>query len=335
MTPDLPLVHAAPMAGGPSTPSLVAAVGEAGGFGWLAAGYRSALEVRETIMETRARTRAPFGVNVFVPRAASAGAEAADVAAYADRLRSDALRLGAQVPEPRWDDTDDWADKIALLSDVEPVAAVSFTFGCPGADVVARLQHAGTTVLVTVTDADEARAAAAVGADAVVVQGHEAGGHRATHDITATPNRLDVLALLPLVAEVGLPVVAAGGMTTHGDVTRALAAGACAVSAGTAFLLTDEAGTSPTHRRGLAQRRDAVVTRCFSGRWGRGLANDFTRAHDGEAPASFPQVDQLTKPLRRRAAELDDPEWTNLWAGVGIAAARQEPAFDVVARLAG
>lgn len=333
MTLELPLVHAAPMAGGPSTPSLVAAVNAAGGFGWLAAGYRTALDLRDLIIETRARTGAPFGVNVFVPRGPVRDDERAAVERYAERLRADALRLGATMPEPRWDDTDEWADKIALLADVEPVAAVSFAFGCPDADVVERLHRAGSTVLVTVTDLEEARAAAAVGADAVVVQGHEAGGHRSTHDVAKEPNRLDHLALLPMVAEAGLPMVAAGGVTTSGDVRRALAAGACGVSVGTAFMLTDEAGCSPAHRLGLTQPREAVVTRCFSGRWGRGLVNEFIKSHHGTAPASFPQVDQLTKPMRRRAIELADPEWVNLWAGVGIAAARPEPAGDVVARL--
>lgn len=333
----LPVI-AAPMAGGPSTPQLAAAVSEAGGLGFLAAGYRTIEDTAALIQATRTLTERPFGVNVFVPgppRSESDRATAsAEVARYRELLAVDAARLAVDLPQPRWDDTDGYEDKLVLMTEVEPVAAVSFTFGCPTADVVTRLHGAGTLVLVTVTDVAEAHAAAEAGADAVVVQGFEAGGHRGTHTVDATPNRLDHLALLPMIAEVGLPMVASGGITSPGDTRRALAAGAVAVQAGTAYLVCPEAGTSGAHRAGLRRLgASSVLTRAFSGRVARGLRNGFVDAHDEHAPAVFPQVDQLTKPLRAAAARAGDPDGVSLWAGAGWAAITDEPAAVVTRRL--
>lgn len=332
-------VVAAPMAGGISTPQLVAAVCEAGGMGFLAAGYRTAAQLADEIAEVRRQTRHPFGVNVFVPapppQPASQAANEAAVERYSARLRPLADRLGVHLPEPDWSDTDHWDDKLTLLT-ADPVPVVSFTFGCPPADVVARLQQAGSSVVVTVTDLPEAQAAAAVGADALVVQGFEAGGHRGTHRVEDVPSPYDHLALLPMIAEVGLPMIAAGGISTAGDTVRALAAGAVAVQVGTALLLCPEAGTSAAYRMGLTDPSLAsVITRAFTGRPARGLANRFVVDHDGHAPACYPVIDQLTKPLRAAAARRGDLGGLSLWAGSGWRAATEEPAALVVRRLAG
>ena len=331
-------VLAAPMAGGPSTPELVAAVAGAGGLGFLAGGSRTALELSAQITAVRELTDAPFGVNVFVPSPSQDPHPAlmAHVAAYRAALAPEADRLQVQLPEPNWADDDDWDAKIGLLTLVDPVPVVSFTFGVPGWDIVEALREAGTTVLVTVTCRDEAQAASEVGADAVVVQGFEAGGHRSTHRVDDEPNDYDHLGLLPMVRDVGLPMIAAGGVTTAGDVGRARAAGAVAVQVGTAFLLCHEAGTSPAHRMGLTDPGlRSVVTRAFSGRPARGLGNRFVEAFDRLAPAAYPPVDQITKPLRAAAARQGDIGGVALWAGSGWRAARDEPAADVVRRLAG
>lgn len=333
-------IVAAPMAGGPSTPALVAAVGDSGGLGFLAGGYQTAAQVSDQITQVRELSSAPFGVNLFVPGVqdepgAAAAELRAHVAAYRGALQVDADRLGVALPEPDWSDDDGWGEKIALLTLVDQVPLVSFTFGVPGGTVVEDLQAVGTAVWVTVTDVAEALAARDVGVDALVVQGFEAGGHRSTHRVRDTPNSFDHLALLPLIAEVGLPMVAAGGVTTAGDVRRAFAAGAVAVQVGTAFLLTDEAGTSPAHRLGLSDPAlKSVVTRAFSGRPARGLGNRFAAAHAEQAPAAYPVVDQLTKPLRAASAAAGDIGGVALWAGGGWRAAAEEPAADIVRRLA-
>lgn len=330
-------VVAAPMAG-VSTPDLVARVNAAGGLGFLAAGYLTPARLAHDIRATRDRTDAPFGVNIFVPGPARSPVQrhhgARAVAQYAALLAPQAQKLGVCLPEPDWQDTDHWDAKLTLLADIDPVAVVSFTFGVPPRRAVDRLHAAGSCVAVTVTNRTEARAARNVGADVLVVQGFEAGGHRSTHGVADEPNELDHLALLPLVAEAALPMIAAGGITTAGDTRRALAAGAVAVAVGTALLLTDEAGTSAAYRMGLTDPAlGSMITRAFSGRPARGLRNRFAVEHRDHAPPVYPQVDQLTKPMRAAAAAQGDLETVSLWAGSGWRAAREEPAEVVVTRL--
>ena len=331
----VPLIQA-PMAGGPSTPALAAAVGRAGGLGFLAGGYLSAEALARQITELRALLDRgiPFGVNLFVPQPV---ADPAAVAAYRDALAAtEGERLGVALPEPDFDDTDAWAQKISLLLD-DPVPVASFTFGLPDADVVARLRNQGTYTTATVTGVEEARAAEALGVDALCVQGPEAGGHRGTFDPAATPSTapLDEL-LADIGAASGLPRIAAGGIGTAKDVARVLAAGAVAAQAGTAFLRTDEAGTQTLHREALADKRftDTVLTRAFSGRWARALRNGFTDRNP-PAPAAYPVLNQLTRPLRAEAARRGDPDGLSLYAGVNFREARAESAAAVVARLAG
>ncbi|YAL82138.1 NAD(P)H-dependent flavin oxidoreductase [Dermacoccaceae bacterium W4C1] len=330
-------VLAAPMAGGISTPALVHAVGEAGGLGFLAAGYRTPAQVGEQIAQTRALGDHPFGVNVFVPATGDPTVYLAEVSGYAYALKPVAERFGSAVPQPDWDDTDQYEAKIDLLAG-DPVAVVSFTFGCPSTAVVERLHTAGSHVVITVTDADEALAAARAGADALCVQAAAAGGHRGTHSVTAIPNDLSLMELIREVASVSrLPLIAAGGITEAKQVSLARQVGADAVQVGTALLLCPEAGTSDTHRAGLVQERfdHTVLTRAYSGRLGRGLSNAFAREFDRLAPPCFPVVDQLSKPLRAAAGAAADPDWVNLWAGTGWRSARAVPAAQVIAALAG
>jgi len=321
-----PIVQA-PMAGGPSTPALAVAVSDAGGLGFLAAGYLPAARVREQLAEVSAGTARPLGVNLFVPPIGPGDADA--VAAYAERLRAAGFALG----EPRHDD-DGWEDKLALVLEAA-VPVVSFAFGCPPADVVAALQRGGTEVWVTITTPQEAVGAAEAGADAVVAQGVEAGGHRGGFD-DAAPGDLGLLALLALVAAAapGLPVVATGGLMTGASVAAVLAAGAVAAQLGSAFLLADEAGTSEAHRRALREGRPTALTRAFSGRTARGLVNRFMAEHDAAAPRAYPEVHHLTSPLRAAARERGNAEAVNLWAGQAHALALEAPAAEIVRTLA-
>jgi nitronate monooxygenase len=239
------------------------------------------------------------------------------------------VRLG----EPRWDD-DAYPAKLDLVMRAG-IHTLSFTFGAPSADDVRRLHRSGVQVAVTVTSAGEAETAAAAGADALIVQGTEAGGHQGTFDDLA-PNHTPLLAALAQVrARVGLPVTAAGAIMAAEDATAALDAGAAAVQIGTALLCAAEAGTSAPHRHALLERRYAqtIITRAFSGRWARGLANRFALEHP-DAPAGYPQLHHLTRPLRAAATRAGDPDVPNLWAGTGWQAVTAEPAGDVVRRIA-
>jgi nitronate monooxygenase len=328
---EIPVVQA-PMAGGPSTPALAAAVAEAGALGFLAGAVKTAAGLREDLATLRAATAAPFGVNLFVPSGAPAAPEA--VAAYARRLQPEAQRAGVELGVPRRHD-DDYAAKVALLLE-DPVAVVSFTFGVPAPDVVDGLRAASSATWLTVTDPEEARLAAAAGADALVVQGAEAGGHRGA--FVDRPDAVDygVLTLLQLVAaEVDLPLVAAGGIATRAGVEAVLAAGAAAAQAGTAFMLCPEAGTAPAHRAAIADpSRTTGLTRAFSGRLARGIVNRLQAEHSAAAPIAYPEVLGLLGPLRAHGLATGDGDLHNLWAGEAHALAEARPAAEVVAALA-
>jgi nitronate monooxygenase len=321
----------APLGGGPSTPALAAAVSEAGGLGFLAAAYRTADSVREEIREVRGRTTAPFGVNVFVPGALAVDDEA--LRAYLDRLEPEARRYGVGLGEARLDD-DDWQAKLSILHEERP-PVVSFTFGCPHAEVLASLQGIGAEVWVTVTAPGEARVARKAGADALVVQGVEAGGHRATFADGEEDEGLGVLALLRLLrAETDLPLVATGGIADGPGVAAALVAGAAAAQLGTAFLRAPEAGTSPAHRAALAAETPTALTRAFTGRRARGLRNRFLTEHGAAAPSAYPHVHHATAPIRAAARERGDADGFNLWAGQAHLLATDLPAGEIVRRLA-
>lgn len=344
---ELPVVQA-PMAGGPSTPELTAAVSDAGGYGFLAGGYLSAAELAELIATTRALTGRPFGVNLFVP---SAPGDPASVAGYARALQPEADRLGVPLGEPRWDD-DDYPAKLAVL-EAARVDLVSFTFGCPSQQVVERLHRAGSQVAVTVTAVPEARAAVAAGADLLVVQGTEAGGHQGSFTVEEVsgegraqaaaqaaeiaPNHRPLLAILAELRDtVALPMIGTGGVMSGADAAAVLDAGAVAVQIGTALLCTPEAGTSAVYRLALRDPglSDTIVTRAFSGRYARGLANRFAAVHHAQAPQAYPEVHYLTRPLRAAATRAGDADVPNLWAGTGWRQLTAEPAAVIVGRIA-
>jgi nitronate monooxygenase len=320
----VPIVQA-PMAGGASTVALAAAVSEAGGLGFLAAGYKTAGAVEEEVRALRAATPAPFGVNVFVPGAPS---DPESYAAHVSRIEE----LGLPAGEPRFDD-DDFAAKVDVLCDAR-VPVVSFVFGAPPADAVARLRAAGTEVWATVTSPEEAGLAAAAGADVLVAQGAEAGAHRGTFDDAAAGEPLGLLALLALLAAQPLPVVAAGGIATGGAIAAVLAAGARAAALGTAFLLCPEAGTHPVHREALQRGGETAMTRAFTGRRARGIVNGFMQRHP-DAPSAYPHIHHLTAPLRAAARAAGDADRVNLWAGASFQSTRAVPAAEVVAQLRG
>jgi nitronate monooxygenase len=328
-TLEVPIVQA-PMAGGPSTPELAAAVAGAGGLGFVAGGYRTPDALREDIARTRALTDGPFGVNLFVP--SGAPADPAVVRAYADSLRAEAERAGVALGEPRFDD-DAFDAKLDVLV-ADPVPVVSFTSGCPPAEIIARVRATGAVAWVTVTDPDEARQAVAAGADALVVQGEEAGGHRSAFGDRKDRVDYGLLALLQLVrAHVDVPLVATGGIATGRGVAAVLAAGAAAAQVGTAFMLCPEAGTSAPHRAALASARPTGPTRAFSGRLARGIVNRLQAERTSTAPIAYPEIHHVTAPLRAAARKAGDEDVINLWAGEAHELAAEIPAADVVARL--
>ena len=329
----IPIVQA-PMAGGVSTPALAGAVSEAGGLGFLAAGYLSPGVLREQIQAVGKLTRRPFGVNLFVP-----GDPVADIEAlkrYRDRLEAEAALYGATLGEPLADD-DGWSEKLAVVRETR-VAVVSFTFGCPTRATIASLKAHGSSVVVTVTCTQEARIAAEAGADALCVQGPDAGGHRGTF---ANSGKVPDIGLIPLLRQISavtdLPMIATGGLAHGADVAAVLVAGARAAQLGTVFLTCPESGANPTYKAAITNPRfpGTAVTLAFSGRPARGLVNRFLLDHSAAAPAAYPHVHHLTRNLRAAAARAGDPEAMSLWAGQGYPLAREIPAAELVAALAG
>jgi nitronate monooxygenase len=326
-------VIVAPMAGGVTTPDLVAEVVRTGGFGFLAAGYLGADALADQIDRVEDLTGGVYGVNLFLPGTTSE----ADLVGYQQRIRAEGARYGVEPGKPTWDD-DGYPAKLELVL-ARRVPVVSFTFGCPDATTVGRVHATGGQVVVTVTTPAEARQAARVGADALCVQGVDAGAHRGMFvDDGTSPGGGElygVLAALRLAAaETDLPLVATGGLVHGADVAAVLAAGAVAAQLGTAFLDCPEAGTQPAHREALRQgTRDTTLTRAFTGRPARGLVNRFITEYGPHAPAAYPQLHHLTRPLRAAAARTNDPESMSLWAGTTYRLAAPAPAADVVRRL--
>ncbi|MFH9548683.1 nitronate monooxygenase [Streptomyces sp. NPDC017435] len=340
-----PIVQA-PMAGGVSLPRLAAAVCEAGGLGFLAAGYKTADGLYQEIKQLRSLTGRPFGVNLFMPQpehsgagAGSTGAAAALPAAgavevYAHQLAGEAAWYETELGDPDSGRDDGYDAKLAVLLD-NPVPVVSFHFGVPSAEVLDSLRRAGTLTLVTATTTEEALAVQRAGADAVIVQGVEAGGHQGTHrdNPEADGSGIGLLALIAQVREsVNLPVVATGGLMRGSQIAAVLAAGASAAQLGTAFLAAAESGAHAVHKQALTNPLfvRTELTRAFSGRPARGLVNRFLREHGPYAPAAYPEVHHLTAPLRKAAAQAGDAQGMALWAGQGHRLARELPAGRLV-----
>jgi nitronate monooxygenase len=329
----VPIVGA-PMAGGPGSPALAAAVSNAGGLGFIAAGYLSADRFADDIAAARAATTGPLGVNLLVPQPSVA--DWAQLDYYADELEEVADHYRVEVGYPQFGDDDDWERKLEVVADVRP-ELVSFTFGVPSPDIIRRLGALGLLVMVTVTSAYEAGVALAAGADSLVVQGPNAGGHRGTFAPDMDPSTESLYSLLARIRSAhDVPLIAAGGLGTAEDVAAVLNRGAVAAQVGTALLLSDEAGTNPAYRAAMKNPLFAstVVTRAFSGRYARGLENEFTRLLDNVAPLGYPEVNQMTAPIRAAAADMEDPNGMNLWAGTRFREARSGPVADIVASLA-
>jgi nitronate monooxygenase len=287
--------------------------------------------LREQLQRTAALTDRPFGVNLFV--GSDTPGEADAVAAYRARLNDMARRAGVQLGEPRFDD--DWfAEKAALLVDesIPGLGVVSFTFGLPPDNVARALRAAGFELWMTVTSVDEALAAA--GADALIVQGVEAGGHRGVFVDDDAQSDLTLLAALQLIsAAVALPLVGAGAIMNGAALAAVLAAGATAGQLGTAYLRSPEAGTSDAQRDATAGSEPTVLTRAFSGRTARGIVNRWHREHGDAAPRAYPEVHHLTSSLRAAGRAAGDPDLINLWAGEAHVLASSEPAEQITRRL--
>lgn len=320
---DIPLI-VAPLAGGPTTPALVAASSEAGALGSLGAAYLTPEKITADIEAVRRATKRPFAVNLFTPMPRLALApERVAAANAATRAYRDELGLSEPVLSPPFHP--DFDSQLEAVVRARP-AVFSFVFGLVPAEALAACRKAGILTMGTATTVEEGRELEASGVDAIVAQGVEAGGHRGIFDPLAPDPGIATLALTrALASRVRVPVVAAGGIMDGAGIARALAAGAQAAQMGTAFLVSDEAGTSAPYREALSRGpRETALTRAFSGRWARGLRNRFLDETEArpEAVLPFPAQNAFTRDLRAKSAALGSPDFLSLWAGTGVGAIR-------------
>jgi nitronate monooxygenase len=332
-----PIIQA-PMAG-VNTPALAAAVSNAGGLGSLGVGATNAEGARKMIRDTRELTDKPFNVNVFCHRPAVANAAAER--AWLDWLAPVFAQYGANPPASLSEIYTSFVVDEAmqrLLIDERP-AVVSFHFGLPSADVIAKLKGAGITLLASATNLDEAMQVADAGVDAIVAQGFEAGGHRGVFEQHATDEQLGTFALTRLIAAQGwLPVIAAGGIMDGAGIAAALALGAQAVQLGTAFVACPETSIDDGYRRAILSdaARRTQLTSAISGRPARAMANRFTALGDEpNAPPvpAYPITYDAGKALHAAAKAKGEFGYGAQWAGQAAALARSLPAAELLAEL--
>jgi nitronate monooxygenase len=333
----LPIVQA-PMAG-VSTPALAAAVSEAGGLGSIAVGSADVGATRAMIREVRARSGRPFNLNVFChrPPRRDPRREARWLETLAPRFRSFGAEPPTELGEVYRSFVDDEAVLALLLDERPPV--VSFHFGAPPRATAEALRAAGIRLLGSATNPDEAQVLEAVGVDAVVAQGYEAGGHRGVTDPDAPDDRLGTFALVRLLAaRCRVPVIAAGGIMDGAGIAAAQALGAAAVQLGTAFIGCPESTTDAGYRTALAGPAAAhtVMTRLISGRPARCLRNRFTDLAltvDEASVPDYPLAYAAGKALALAARTRGETGFGAQWAGQGAPLARFLPAAELVATL--
>lgn len=325
-------IFQAPMAGGPTTPDLVAAVSNAGGLGNLGAGYLTPEQLRGAIREIRELTDKPFGVNLFVPEQPDESEET--VFQMTDYLNKHRVKLGiAQNPStPKLSEF--FEEQVQVLLE-EKIPVFSFTFGIPPQDVIQAMKQHGTVVIGTATTVEEAEQLDAAGVNAIVAQGYEAGGHRGTFLKNVSESLIGTMTLVPqIVDQVSIPVIASGGIMDGRGLVASLALGAGAVQMGTTFLACPESGAHEKYKQKiLTSNEDSTeITRAYSGKAARGIRTQFMsdmHQYPGAIPA-YPIQNALTRDIRQAAAKANDPEYMSLWAGQGLRLANAQPAAAII-----
>ena len=333
---ELPVIQA-PMAGSQSS-ALTIAVAEAGGLGSLPCALLGADALRKELATLRAHTRKPFNVNFFChlppePNAARETAWRALLAPYFAELGVDPTTIPPAPARAPF--------TVAIADLVEEFAppVVSFHFGLPSTDLLARVRSWGSKILSSATTVEEARWLEARGVDAIIAQGVEAGGHRGmflTSDLNSQSMSLDLVRRI--TSAVTVPVIAAGGIAGPREVALAMKSGADGVQVGTSYLLCPEADTSKVHRAALKSdaARQTVLTNLFSGRPARGIVNRLMRdlgPMNTAAPA-FPLAGTAVAPLRARAEAQGSGDFSPLWAGQNASGCREVSAALLTRELA-
>lgn len=333
-----PIIQA-PMAGGATTPELIASVSNFGGLGSLGAGMTAPDVLDSQINTIKTLTDRPFMVNLMVLSEYESSSFDTAMPNWLINYYQE-QNIEFTLPERP---AQSFAEQLQVLYD-NPVPVASFTFGIISAEQVQRLQRVGTRVIGTANHPLEAKAWSEIGADAVCVQGVEAGGHRGGW---LPQSETDPLGLLTLISQThactDIPLIAAGGIMTGQDIKAVQAAGAELAQMGTAFLTTDQCGINDTYKQALIDASQGLrstetrLTRLFSGKLARGLLNnylrDFAQFESADALPPYPQLNAMTKFMRADAAKRLDAEHLSLWAGQGVTLVKNESADALLTRL--
>lgn len=328
-------VFQAPMAGGMTTPRLISEVSNSGGIGNMGAGYMTSDEIREDIRKIRSLTEKPFGINLFVPNL-EVSAQKEEISRMGEVLTKYSSELGIKEKPllPKKDYGTLYEKQLEVVME-EGVHVCSFTFGIPDSNVIGELKKQGTVIIGTATNVNEAAEWEEAGADLIVAQGSEAGGHRGTFHKEES-GLIGSMALIPQVVDaVSKPVVAAGGMMDARGIAAAMMLGAAGVQLGTVFLPCRESGANPLYKDALlnATEEKTVLTKAFSGKMARGISNRFTEEMEEQPVLPYPLQNDLTASLRKQAAKLERPEFMSLWAGQGVRMAEDITVKELMQKL--
>lgn len=323
-----PIIQA-PMAGGSTSTELVAAVSNAGGLGMIGAGYMSPIQIRQQIQEVKNETNKSFGINLFVPSKYSVDNYKLQTAKKLLQSLENKLRVDDEAILPNYEtDQETFHQQVNILIE-EKVPICSFTFGLPSHDIVEKLKKNEIIVIGTATTVEEAIMNARAGMDAVVVQGAEAGGHRGTFLSDSKQSLIGLISLIPQAADqIGIPIIAAGGIMDGRGLIAAKCLGALGVQMGSAFLVCNESGANNSHKEAIINtiEEDVVLTKSFSGKMARGINNDFIeamKAYQDELP-EYPLQNALTKGIRKASEKMGNPEYMSLWAGQSTRLAKKQ-----------
>lgn len=325
-----PIIQA-PMAG-VTTAAMVASACEAGILGSFGAGMLEPAAMKAAVEEIRRLTAKPFNVNLFILED-TPPQQLNDQSVSGLQRVHQALSLPALTPPQKY--APRFSEQFDMLLELAPAMA-SFTFGILTAAQVAQLRERGCYVVGTATTLDEALAWQTAGADAICLQGVEAGGHRGMF-LQPEDRGMSLQTLLAEVRpSVALPLIAAGGIMNGQAIAAAQCLGADLVQLGTAFLFCDEAPIAPAYRQQLlsAQGHHTKLTQAFSGKFARGIENQFMRDMAGEPALAYPIQNALTGPLRKWAKEQDNADYMSLWSGQGVGLGRAMPLSQLVETLA-
>ncbi|MCD7033481.1 nitronate monooxygenase [Metabacillus sp. GX 13764] len=317
---QFPVIQAG-MAGGPAGSELAAAVSKAGGLGTLGAAYMSGEAIREAVKLIREKTDRPFAVNLFT---ADMKDDFSRIHEVKEVLAPIAESIGAEAGFEGLKTKDMFLEQFQAVME-ENVPIISTAFGLLPEEHMAEAKNQNRKIIAMATTVEEAISAERSGADAVVAQGSDAGGHRGTFDMNKHPQGANIgtFSLVPQMADaLAIPVIAAGGVMDGRGLAASLMLGASGVQLGTRFLACAESGAHPAYQEMLTQSNEAstVLTSAFSGRPARGISNQFISSFElsGVPPLPFPSQNTATGKIRKAAAEQNNPAFMSLWAGQGL-----------------